>query len=650
MVPAIQDGRCIVTHDEYDVVIVGGGIAGATVAKTIADTGGKRILILEAGRSTGMSDDKYSSHVEAYQTSLVNVPNTPYPNIPNAPQADVLDIRQIVSPPAPGEPPTSVTDTSGYLVQTGPLPFLSDFTRSLGGTTLHWLGTCLRMLPNDFALHTTYGHGVDWPITYDDLRPYYERAETSIIGVAGSTDDQFYPGIDPETYFGDYEYPMHSVPASYLDQQLAAKLDEKTISVDGTDYTVKMSNTPAGRNSTPRGDYQPVGAPGNAQLGQRCEGNTNCIPICPVQAKYSALKTLYELLLRHPGSRPPTPTRSSVVIRSQAVASKVELDEHGRVCGIAYQTYDEESVAPAPSLQVARGKVYVLAANALQNATLLLASGAANSSGMVGRNLMDHPLILTWGLTAEPLWGFRGPLSTSGLEMFRDGDFRSRNCAFRIEVGNEGWNFTSGAPTSTVNAVVKRGMYGADLRRTLGEVIPRQFRLGLEMEQIPEVSNFVTIDSAYRDQLGNYRPVIRYDLPDYVRAGFAMARKASDAMFALLGVPTAPAPAGQDKDCPVFPYPQEYTEYNPTDPGYVIYGDSGYTFQGAGHMAGTHRMGSTAATSVVNTRQQTWDHDNLYLVGCGNMPTVGTSNPTLTMTALALWAGDNIVADLQARS
>jgi hypothetical protein len=58
---------------------------------------------------------------------------------------------------------------------------------------------------------------------------------------------------------------------------------------------------------------------------------------------------------------------------------------------------------------------------------LLLASGAANSSGMVGRNLMDHPLILTWGLTAEPVWGFRGPLSTSGLEMFRDGPFRDRS-------------------------------------------------------------------------------------------------------------------------------------------------------------------------------------------------------------------------------
>jgi choline dehydrogenase-like flavoprotein len=634
------------TDEHYDVVIVGGGIAGATVAKTIADTGGKRILILEAGRATGMSADKYASHVEEFQASLINVPNTPYPNNPNAPQADVLDIKQILSQPSSGGAPRSVIDTDGYLVQTGPLPFQSDFTRALGGTTLHWLGTCLRMLPSDFELRTRYGQGVDWPIGYDDLKPYYERAESAIIGVAGSTTDQHYPGIDPATYFGEYEYPMHALPASYLDQILAARLDGRSITVDGTEYEVRMSSTPAGRNSVPRPGYQPVGAPGNPQLGERCEGNTNCIPICPVQAKYSALKTLYELMLKHPGSRPPSPTRSSVQIVSQAVASKVELDEHGRVSGISYQTYQDEDMIPVPSPRTARGTIYVLAANALQNATLLLGSGVANSSGMVGRNLMDHPLILTWGLTAEPVWGFRGPLSTSGLEMFRDGPFRDRSCAFRIEIGNEGWNFTAGAPTTTVNALVERQVFGRELRQTLGEVIPRQFRLALEMEQIPEVSNYVTIDDSYRDRLGNFRPVIRYDLPDYVRAGFAMARKASDAMFALLGVPKATEPG----DTTAFPYPLEYTSYLPTDPGYVTYGDSAYTFQGAGHMAGTHRMGGSPASSVVDPRQRTWDHDNLYLVGCGNMPTVGTSNPTLTMTALAIWAGDNIVADLEVRS
>ena len=634
------------TGEQYNVVIVGGGFAGAAVAKTLAATGGKRILVLEAGRSTGMSADKYASHVEAFQASLVNTPNTPYPNNPNAPQADVLDIQQILGQPAPDQPPHSVTDTAGYLVQTGPLPFQSDYTRALGGTSLHWLGTCLRMLPSDFELQSRYGQGVDWPFGYTELRRYYERAETEIIGVSGSVTEQHYPGIDDPEYFGRYEYPMHRIPASYLDQVLERKLDGRHITVRGHDYEVRMSSTPAARNSVPRNGYAPVGAPGNPQLGERCEGNTNCIPICPVQAKYSSLKTWYELIRLHPGDQPPTPTRSSVTIVPQAVATRVELDEHGRVSGITYQTYDDEDTAPAPSPRTARGKVYVLAANAIQNATLLLASGAANSSGMVGRNLMDHPLILTWGLMPEPVWGFRGPLSTSGLEMFRDGPFRSHTSAFRIEVGNEGWNFSANAPTSTVQTLVKRGVFGAALRRTIGEVIPRQFRLALEMEQIPESSNYVTIDRAYRDQIGAFRPVIRYDLPDYVRSGFAMAKEASDAMYSLLGV----HPLGPDADRDAFPYPGDYTSYQPTDPGYLTYGDAGYTFQGAGHLVGTHRMGTSRRTSVVDPRQRTWDHDNLYLVGCGNMPTIGTSNPSLTMTALAIWAGENIAADLAGRS
>lgn len=639
-----RDG--IPVDDGYDVVIVGAGIAGATVAKIVADHGGMRILILEAGRSTGMSSDKYNSHVEAFQATLPKATNTPYPNNPNAPQADVLDIHQVMEQPTPNQRSRTTVDTSGHLVQLGPLPFGSDYTRALGGTTLHWLGTCLRMLPNDFQLRSLYGQGVDWPFGYDALRPYYERAETDIIGVAGSVTDQHYPGIDDREYFGDYEYPMHRIPPSYLDQVLAARLNDKHITVGGRDYEVRMSNTPAGRNSIPRNGYEVVGAVGNPQQGMRCEGNTNCIPICPVQAKYNALKTLYEVLVRHPADAAPTSTRSSVRIVTQAVATKVETDEHGKVSGIVYETYDDEML-PISQTRIARGKIYVLAANAIEAPVLMLASGIANSSGMVGRNLMDHPLILTWGLTEEKLWGFRGPLSTSGFEMFRDGPFRDRHCAFRIEIGNEGWNFSANAPDSTIMTLVegRPKLFGKALRAKLGEVLPRQFRIALEMEQIPEASNYVTIDGRYRDQLGNFRPVIRYDIPDYLRAGMAAAKEASDAMYAHLGL----EPLGPDDDPDEFPYPRDYTKYLPTDAGYLTYGDTGYTFFGAGHLAGTHRMGTSPRTSVVDPRQRTWDHDNLYLVGCGNLPTVGTSNPTLTMTALAIWAGENVVDDLRRR-
>ena len=317
-----------------------GRIAGATAAKIIADHGGKRILILEACRSTGMSSEKYRSHVTAYHEALAKVPNSPYADNPDARSPRCCPSGSC-SPAGGGRAPAAVPDTGGYLVQTGPPPFSSDYTRALGGTTLHWLGTCLRMLPNDFSLRSVYGHGVDWPIGYGDLRGFYERAEREIIGVAGDVADQRYPGIDG-TYFGGYEYPMERIPPSYLDQVLAGRLDGQTITVQDHDYEVRLDSVPAGRNSTPRDGYQVVGAVGNPEQGQRCEGNSSCVPICPVQAKYSALKTLYDLQRRHPATAGPAGQRSSVRIVSQAVASRVLLDEHGRVSGIAYRAYDDE--------------------------------------------------------------------------------------------------------------------------------------------------------------------------------------------------------------------------------------------------------------------------------------------------------------------
>ena len=627
-------------HD-YDVVVIGAGIAGATVAKIIAELGNRRILILEAGRNTGMAADKYQSHVIEFQKAEAKLPNSPYADNPNAPQPSEASLRQLVSPPSPGKAPASkVDDDTGYMVQTGPLPFSSSYTRALGGTTLHWLGTSLRMLPNDFELQSKYGHGVDWPIGYDDLKSYYERAETDIIGVSGDVADQFYPGID-ESYFGDYEFPMERVPPSYVDQYIESKFEgNDEVTLGDETFHVRVSNSPQGRNSTPRGDYEPVGAVGNATEGQRCEGNSSCIPICPVQAKYNALKTLNQLQRDY--SPLSADGNSQVTIQTQAVASNISTDEHGRVSGVTYKLYADESSSDFTEHTVT-AKTYVLAAHAIEGAKLLLASGVANSSGQVGRNLMDHPLILTWGLLPDKVWSYRGPGSTSGIPAFRDGEFRERHCAFRVEVGNWGWSFAANAPYSTFDIMTEGAggteqLFGSKLRQKMSEVIPRQFRLAWEMEQIPEASNFVTIDDRYMDRIGNHRPVIRYDLPDYVRAGMEAARHASLQVFEKLGM----QPLADDENPDDFIFGRDYTHYSTDAAGYLNYRGNHYDFEGAGHLAGTHRMGLTPRDSVLNKHQQSWDHDNLFMVGCGNMPTMGTANPTLTMTALAIQAGENI--------
>lgn len=600
---------------EYDVVIVGAGVAGAMVAKRVTEGTEKRVLILEAGKGSGMTPEGYRSYVDHYYSSNAKVPNSPYPDNKNAPSANVLHLSD---------------HDKSYLVQKGPFPFLSDYERARGGTTLHWLGTCLRMLPNDFQMQSKYGVAVDWPISYDELEPYYRHAEFE-IGVSGDVVDQAYPGTgpdnrgyDPERFFGEgYEYPMEKIPQSYLDLRIAAAVEGLQVQIPGQSDPIDIfvASTPQGRNSVPRNGYEPVGMVGEPETGQRCEGNSSCTPICPVQAKYNALKTLNQI------------PADQLTILDQCVASSILRDtDTNLINGIEYKHYEDPD-SPNHTTHVARGKIYVLAAHAIENAKLLLASDVANHSDQVGRNLMDHLVLLTWGLMPDNVGSFRGPGSTSGIPVFRDGDFRSDHSAFRVEIGNWGWNWAAGAPVTDVQHLVDtENLFGAQLRHRLAETVPRQFRIGWEVEQLPDAENRVTIDDQLVDRLGNHRPVIQYSLSDPERAAAAAAKRISDQLFEYAGI-------------------EGHTAYDPQAPGYFTYPEdsgsaSGYVVNGAGHLVGTHRMGFTRDDSVVDARQRSWDHHNLYLVGCGNMPTLGTSNPTLTAAALSLWAGDNILEDL----
>uniref|UniRef100_UPI003F497947 FAD-dependent oxidoreductase n=1 Tax=Cupriavidus yeoncheonensis TaxID=1462994 RepID=UPI003F497947 len=592
----------------YDLVVIGGGLTGALVARRVARAG-RRVLILEAGPGAAASYTGYQQYLNNYYRALAKIPEAPFPSNPNAPEPTVLDPTQI----QPGHP-----DTNGYFVQLGPLPFRSTYATYLGGTTLHWLGTSLRMLPEDFALRSRFGVASDWPISYADLAPWYAEAERQ-IGVSANVDEQAYGGV---TFPPGYVYPMHGLPPSVVDQRLAGDLAGMRFDIDGEQHPLDVIGTPASRNGIPNEafdggkGYRPVGAVHNPAVGHRCQGNSSCVPICPVQAKFNALKILDSI------------DSGQVDMVVQAVVSRLAIDpDNGRITGVTFKYYPDLS-APGYQTFGVQGSLYVLAAHAVENAKLLLASGAAKSSGQVGRNLMDHTELLTWGLMREPVWPFRGPVATSGIEGMRYGTFRRHSAAFRIEIGNDGWSWPEETPESDVQAMVDGGnLYGKVLRERMTTLVTRQMRFGILVEQLPEWSNRVTIDPTWQDQLGSFRPVISYNLSDYTRAGFALARHVSDLIFRRCGI-------------------EDHSVYDPADPGFFNYRGRGYVFQGAGHYMGTHRMGSSPRDSVVGPNQRTWDHANLYLVGCGNMVTGATSNPTLTASALTLWAAEHIVADL----
>jgi choline dehydrogenase-like flavoprotein len=275
--------------------------------------------------------------------------------------------------------------------------------------------------------------------------------------------------------------------------------------------------------------------------------------------------------------------------------------------------------------------VFVLAANAIENARLLLSSGAANSSDQVGRNLMDHPYIYSWGLAPVPVYPFRGPDAITGVESLRDGKFRQKNAAFRASFNNWGWS-SFGSPGTDVAGAVAQGIFGTALRQRLADTVTHQVRLGALIEQLPNPSNRVRIDpAAYPGPLGIPKPVIEYNIESYSLAGMEAFAFVASQVWQKTGV-------------------KEFTDYTQLAGGsFQILGYQGhaYAVMGAGHVVGTHRIGNSRLDSVSGPTCRTWDHPNLYLVGCGNMPTLGTSNPTLTASALTFLAAEHVIRDLR---
>ncbi|MFI5843021.1 GMC family oxidoreductase [Catenuloplanes sp. NPDC051500] len=586
----------------YDVIVVGGGFAGSLLAKALGEQGWQ-ILVLEAGTGGPDTWQDHQDALRAFRTAVAKTPTSPYRTTEAAPSPDVLDL-------AGG--PDGFT-AGGYLIQRGAQPYSSPYLRVNGGSGNAWTGLAPRMHPEDFRAGDL-GPGRNWPIGYADLEPWYRAAEGE-IGVAADVDEQR-EGVGLP-FPPDYQFPMHGMPRSFLDEMVAEAVDGRRVHdpyLPGT-AELRVVGTPQARNAPPNPRYD--GGKGFQADGHRCVGYASCVPICPENAKYTPLKTQ----ARWP---------STVTLRTRAVVNRLTAGPDGRVTEVGFQSYVDDN-AGRHTAETVTADLVVLAAHAIENAKLLLSSGLANRSDQVGRNLMDHPALLTHGLTPVPCGPYRGPGSTAGIETFRFGPGRRVRAPFRIEIGNWGWVWALGPPDADTAAFLDRGVYGPALREGLRDRVGRQFALQFEIEQEADPANRVTVDARLRDALGNPRPMLTYSLSDHVKRGMVAAKQVSDQIFALLGA-------------------EDHTVFRPEAgmPGYVEYDGRALGYRGAGHGGGTHLMGTSAHDSVVNQWQQSWDHPNLYLVGCGSMPSLGTSNPSLTMAALALRSAAHMDRELRA--
>ncbi|WP_330629340.1 GMC family oxidoreductase [Thioclava sp. FTW29] len=439
------------TEFDADVIVVGSGALGSNAAYELASRG-KSVIMLEAGEWIPRW-----KVVENFRASpRKGNHNDPYPNAPWA----------------------HTSFDGDYLENTGSFEFKPGMLKLVGGTTWHWAAATWRYIPNDMKLKTLYGVGRDWPMDYDELEPWYTKAEYN-LGVAGSdTEDQSGRGGDSAYPPRSKPYPVPPEAETYYFQRLKAR-----IGAEGYNFL----HEPNGRTNQPW-DGRPA-----------CSGNNNCMPVCPIGAMYSG-----DVHARHA-------QKAGAKILTDATAYKLEKGEGGKIAAVHYRSSKGDDVRLT-------AKYFIIACHGLETPKLLLLSDVANSSDQVGRNLMDHSGMGLQFLADEQLWPGRGQVQQGGIFNLRDGDFRREHSAVKHALTNTVPN------RAIAERLLKQGVVGPELDERIRDMAARWVDVSTVFEMLPHPENRVT-PSQKKDALGIPGLSVHYDVDDYVKAGAVKAKE-----------------------------------------------------------------------------------------------------------------------------
>ena len=426
----------------YDLIIVGAGAGGGVAACVLAEAG-KRVLLLERGCDLAF-DDIPRDHLRNHRFTRYGH-NT-------GPELD-------------GNPRVFVdTDGAERVIQ----PHEDDYQNNamtVGGGTRVFGAQAWRFLPTDFAMASTYGTPpgsslADWPIGYDDLAPYYQRAEWE-IGVAGDS------AASARIWQREREFPMPAVPLNRQGAVLRRGADALGWSTIGVPLLI---------NSLPYG-----GRPACIQC-QHCVGFA-----CPSDAKNGTHNTMIPRALAS--------GRCELV--SQAIVERIDSDGAGHVAGVTYIDTDGRRHSP-------RAEVVICAAGAIETARLLLNSagahdplGMGNAHDQVGRNLQGHYYPGCFGLLPEPVYDHEGPGVTTATVQFNHGN------AGVIGGGMLADEFIV-LPIFfwARNLPPDLPRWGLANKRWMRENFTRVIRVTGPVQEIPSPDARVTLDPAVRDRWG----------------------------------------------------------------------------------------------------------------------------------------------------
>jgi len=580
--------------EPYDVIVVGSGAGGGQTAYTLTMEGA-HVLMLEAGR-------RYDPLTE---TPMFQTPD-------QAPLRDVdtpdkrfefYDATVGGGWQVPGEPYVQTRlDDAGRFDWWRP--------RMLGGRTNHWGRIALRNGPYDFKPRSRDGLGFDWPISYEEMAPYYDKVEL-LIGVYGAND-----GLEntPNSSPGCLLPPPKPLVSDLLIAQRARKLGIPVIAGHRAVLTQQLDwkNSPERLHPGNPRAQRIIAA--DMQKRSGCLWATPCNRGCSVRANYQS--TTVHL--------PPALETGKLDILTDAMVYEVTLAKDGRATGVSF--IDKTTGRH----QHARARAVVLAASSCESARILLNSksarfpdGLGNASGKVGKYIMDTvgsdvggqiPLLeslpplneeAAWGMQMYTPWWLYPHAGKLGFAR-----------GYHVEFG--GGKLMPDVNTSTGLEWLTGGSYGVkfkeDARRYYGSFVWFSGR----GEMIPNEHSYCEIDPVVKDKWGI--PVLRFHWKwsQHETRQAAHMQKTFGEIIAAMGGRLAG--------------PIETDGAKAISPGGSIIHEVGGTI-----------MGSDPGKSVTNRWCQTWDVKNLFVADGGPFASNADKNPTLTIMANAWRVADHIL-------